>query len=185
MPTKVERTAHEPSSPNSEASGTSGKLVIIAILAFALAAAGASWLFRYSATNQAARYWGPEGSQLIRDAQKVFLQRIPPETGAGRVEISQARGITHLRNALLEDRSFNWASKTIGETELKWVLTFFDSETGKFMNIGIADDCHVIRGYTLGVNRVQVMQPISCEPIANGLREMFTELAPDSPSAAR
>ncbi len=161
----------------------SGKLVIVAILAIAFAAAGTSWLFRYSATNQTARYWGPEGLQLIRDAQKVFIQRSPPKTG--RVEISQARGITHLRNALLEDRSFNWASNTIGETELEWVLTFYDSETGKFMNIGIADECRVIRGYTLGVNRVQVMQPISCEPIANGLREMFAEFTAEQPPSAR
>jgi hypothetical protein len=161
----------------------SGKLVIVAILTIAFAAAGASWWFRYSATNQAARYWGPEGSQLIRDAQEVFLQRIPPE--ARPVDISRARGITHLRNALLEDRSFNWASKTIGETEPEWVLIFRDSETGKFMHIGIADDCRVITGYTLDINRVQMTQPISCEPIASGLREMFAELAADPPRAAR
>ena len=162
----------------------SGKLVVSSIVTIAILLAGGSWWFRYSATNQAARYWGPEGSQLIRDAQDVFLQRSPPDE-TGLVEISQARGITHLRNALLEDRSFNWASKTIGETELKWVLTFRDSETGKFMHIGIADDCRVIRGYTLDVNRVQVIQPTSCEPIASGLREMLTELAADSPTAAR
>ena len=150
----------------------------------AILLAGASWWFRYSATNQAARYWGPEGSQLIRDAQNVFLQPSPPETGP-LVDISQARGITHLRNALLEDRSFNWASKTIGEAELEWVLIFRDSETGKFMHIGIADDCCVITGYRLDINRVQMTQPISCEPIARGLREMFTELAADSPRVAR
>ncbi|HEX2477150.1 MAG TPA: hypothetical protein VHK01_20510 [Lacipirellulaceae bacterium] len=161
----------------------SGKLVIVAILMIAFAAAGASWWFRYSATNQAARYWGPEGSLLIRDARNVYLQRSPPETGP-QVNISQARGITHLRNALLEDRSFNWASKTIGETELEWVLTFFEPGTD-LMHIGIADDCRVIGGYTLGVNRVQVMQPVSCEPIANGLRELFMELEADSPRAAR
>src|SRR5882724_5292436 len=111
----------------------SGKLLIITMFVAALAAAAASWWFRYEATHQSAQFWGPEAARLIRDAPTVELltlqladktQSAPssPDTSALSVStfghkiwtiaakrnISTAPGLSHLRNALLEDRSFNW-----------------------------------------------------------------------------
>src|SRR5688572_29599931 len=81
----------------------SGKLVIVAILAFALAAAGASWWFRYNATHRAAKFWGPDDARRIRDAPFVELYYIndDPDALSTIREISKAPGLTHLRHALL------------------------------------------------------------------------------------
>jgi hypothetical protein len=97
------------------------------MLAAGVLAAGASWWFRFAATHQAARFWGPEAAQLIRDAEQVDLLALEQTGGpvsdslltvagvpwriAGSHDVSQAPGLTHLRNALLEDRSFDWPAQ--------------------------------------------------------------------------
>src|SRR5262245_15088624 len=113
----------------------SGKLLIIGMFVVAIAAAAASWWFRYEATHKAAQFWGPTAVILIRDAPNVELLELqpaneanspqwPPDLAAAsqitighktwtirsRRDISSAPGLTHLRNALLEDRSFNWGA---------------------------------------------------------------------------
>src|SRR5438270_10988443 len=88
----------------------SGKLVIIGVVTVSLIGAVASWLFRYNATHRAAKFWGPEAAVLIRDAPHVTVKR-RPLTGnffANEVDVSHARGLVHLRNALLEDQDFDW-----------------------------------------------------------------------------
>src|SRR5437762_2962231 len=103
----------------------SGKLLILAMLLVALMAASASWWFRYSATHHTAQFWGPEAARLIRDAPKVTLRSYDPAVGAdadssnsSARDISNARGLIHLRNALLEDSSYDWSAKT--PTEPSW-----------------------------------------------------------------
>src|SRR4051794_18776886 len=108
------------------ASSNSGKLLIIGILAVAFVAAAGSWIFRYNATHRAAELWGPQVAQLIRDAPVVEFRKItPPLEGAlpahesGELEqhlggpelinITSAAGLVHLRNALVEDLSFDWS----------------------------------------------------------------------------
>ena len=53
----------------------SGKLLILGILTLAALLAGAGWWFRYKATHQAARFWGPQAVRLIRDAPRVVFRR--------------------------------------------------------------------------------------------------------------
>src|SRR5262245_54361840 len=103
----------------------SGKLVILGIFALAVALAGASWWFRYTATHRAAEFWGPEAARMIRDAAIVklcSLKMVRPEQphySALQPQLTDCRnisalpGITHLRNALLEDRSFRWPPLSI------------------------------------------------------------------------
>jgi hypothetical protein len=107
----------------------SGKLAIIGIVAVAVGAASVSWWFRFSATRDAVRFWGPDAAAMIRDAPHVTLIAVEPQSSqeeaffkandgdrysidnrlfkvTSRWNVSQANGLTHLRNALLEDRSF-------------------------------------------------------------------------------
>jgi hypothetical protein len=165
-------------STESRVSNTSGKLVILAILAVAVVAAGTSWWFRYKATRRAAEFWGAEGSQLIRDAPVVLLGR-----RGQTADISQARGLTHLRNALLEDRSFNWDSTTFGkmDNDWAWALTFHDAASNKTLTIAVFNDFRCIAPFEMN----EGVRPISCEPIAAGLREMFAELVSDAPQQQR
>ena len=169
----------------------SGKFVIIGILILALAAAGGSWLFRYSATHKAARFWGPAAAGIIRDAASVdFLVLTPSEAGSpssneiesrgekyrlvAQVDVSAAHGLVHLRNALLEDHNFDSfdLDKGAASQPWRWALEFHtgkDSTTVVFSN-----DCATTALATGGAIA-------SCRPIAAGLAELFGEFTADRP----
>jgi hypothetical protein len=165
----------------------SGKLIIIGVLFVAIAGGIFSWFFRYNATHRAAAFWGPETAVLIRDAPRITLKR-GPLTGSSlenEVDVSRARGLVHLRNALLEDRSFDWNTidqplSNLTKTDLfRWSLTFDNPNTGKNTTVYISDDLHFAT--RLGTKE---RQTVSTEPIAAGLREMFDEFtATSTPSA--
>jgi hypothetical protein len=184
----------------------SGKLVIIGILAVAFSAAAASWWFRYAATHQAAEYWGPEAAKLIRDAPIVEFFRLnpPPDSTffasefSGRYarvdpndirDIATARGLVHLRNALLEDRSYNWPPRPSAfDTRWAWVLNFRD----KARNDGARDNAHNDGAWLLfstDCRSVAMLDRpnavLSCQPIAEGLTRFFVELAPQTAESPR
>jgi hypothetical protein len=179
----------------------SGKLVIVVISLLALAAAGASWLFRYTATHRAAAFWGPQGSVLIREAELVELFDLGGTANDGessdrasrivlgddayvilrRLDISTARGLVHLRHALLDDRSFTWPSRDdIPSADWRWGLRFSMRGSGPFVleqTVWFTSDCRLmsVEGHRGGTGR-----SISCEPIAGGLITIFTELTQSS-----
>ncbi len=164
----------------------SGKLVIICILAVALAAAGASWWFRYNATHRAAEFWGGEDARQIRDAPTVALWRLnpPPDStfldeSSGtytlvhpddKHDISTARGLIHLRNALLDDRSYHWPPQPPAPgTRWKWSMVFRNNAAQDDTMLIFSADCKSVATF----NRPN--EVLSCEPIAAGLSEVFTE----------
>jgi hypothetical protein len=190
---------------------TSGKLVIIAIAALALAAAGASWWFRYAATHQAAEFYG-DHVLLIRDAPVVELLRIEPSSPGGFVEgalrsetldrfldaptnrrdISTTPGLTHLRAALLDDRSYNWPSRPDRPSDRwKWILIFRNEQGGAGAILMFSPDwlyvtvhghrVHKEQGTSFQKVYVSDGSVVSCEPIAAGLAEMLEDLALDAP----
>jgi hypothetical protein len=172
----------------------SGKLLILAMMLVALVAASASWWFRYAATHQAAQFWGPEAAQLIRDAPNVELlvllpadkaQLVPrsaaPEIAVGpkvwtitaRRDISSAPGLTHLRNALLEDRSFDWgATESTGSEVWTMALRFSHTDSADSLLILFVDDFG--RALKLGRDR-EPDRMISTQPIAAGLAETIND----------
>jgi hypothetical protein len=164
----------------------SGKLVILTILAVAVPGAGASWWFRYNATHRAAQFWGPEAVRLIRDAPQIELLKLAPSmsTEARQNEVklhrenysislrrdaSAAPGLTHLRNALLLDRSyeFNVVFEPATSHRWRWALAFREAQ--KSATLLFDDRCFTICLEGNGVT--------SCRPIAEGLREVFAEIA--------
>jgi hypothetical protein len=165
---------------------SSGKLVIVGILTIALASAAASWWFRYSATHRAAEFWGPEVSHLIRDAPIVRLCRLKSaeneiHASAARIErgtahcadVRQAKGLTHLRNALLEDRSFHWSKRADADKTWRWALVFRDDERRLECILLFSDDGSQVTVPPAG-------GVLSCSPISSGLLEMFHEMAAES-----
>jgi hypothetical protein len=116
-------------------SGSSGKRLIFGVLALGILAAAASWWFRFSTTHRAANFWGPPAATLIRDAPHVTLRTDAPsadgalgnQTDVPR-DISNAKGLTHLRNALLEDSSYDWAASGPPNTDWSNSLVFAAAE---------------------------------------------------------
>jgi hypothetical protein len=181
----------------------SGKLLIIAMFAAAFAAAGASWWFRYSATHRAAQFWGPVAAQLIRDAPQVELLTLRPasrqilrvdgqlpaavseptdEVRFGSVawpvdarrDISAAPGLTHLRNALLEDRSFSWGGTYLSDHDELWTAAIIFRENGENESLAIV--------FLADFQRAQIFGPgsdrprmIGTQPIAAGLAETIAD----------
>jgi hypothetical protein len=169
---------------------SSGKLVILGIVTLAFLAAGTSWLFRYYATRRAAEFWGPYVTNLVRDAPIVRLIRIEPSdetrelpmhfqlwTG-GQVkateyyDVSTAPGMTHLRNALLEDRNFVWPSHEHDQPlDWRWMLQFSDEPPGGNIILLFTNDCT----HTALLDSDD--EVIACTPIADGLSSIFAEFA--------
>lgn len=174
----------------------SGKLVIVGILVVAFAAAGMSWWFRYSATHRAAEYWGPKAARLIRDAPAVqFWPHEPPadletvrmaliSTGnivdpAAVRDITNARGLIHLRNALLDDRSYRWPAVDPPEgANWKWVVSFRNDPANEGAMVILSDDCKLL------VDFDRPRQVLSCESIAVGLSEMIADFVAEPPAAS-
>ncbi|HEY4234349.1 MAG TPA: hypothetical protein VGM76_13035 [Lacipirellulaceae bacterium] len=186
----------------------SGKLLIIAMFVVALAAASASWWFRYAATHRAAQFWGPEAARLIRDApivELLSLQSTPwqvlrssasisdheqaasksssviEEIRLGnatlkitaRGDISNAPGITHLRSALLEDRSFDWGP-FVSDHDEQWTTAILFRESDESQPLTIL--------FLPNFTRALVYRPdsdgselIGTQPIAAGLAETINE----------
>jgi hypothetical protein len=196
----------------------SGKLVIIGIVTVGLVAAGTSWWFRFNATHRAAVFWGPEAGRLIRDAPKVELYRdplavarairdalppnaTPPVVNAARagieqkiassgIDISDGKGLSHLRNALLEDRSFVWPGKdltlfnNLEADALHWWLVFQDPASGDIARIIFSKDCRQAVRTSNPKGPVDNSEGtlISTEPISAGLREIFDEMTAGRPT---
>jgi hypothetical protein len=91
--------------------------------------------------------------------------------------------MTHLRYALLEDRSYNWAISfsPAGPPHGGWTTALefrrHLDDADAPLTLFFAED------FTFVIGRLGEGSPhraISCKPIANGLREMFTEMAAKS-----
>lgn len=173
---------------------SSGRLLIAGILAVGFVAAGASWWFRYQATHRAATFWGPDAAVLIRDAPRVEaleLQRADAGTGGGgspsdeelvvggttwritsRQDVSGSPGMTHLRNALLEDRSFVWPARVV-PADTRWARGLrFSSGAERLLTILFSSDYRWATAHGGGESRPE---SVSCEPIADGLSQVLAE----------
>jgi hypothetical protein len=163
----------------------SGKLLIVGVLAIGVAAAAASWWFRYSATHHAAQFWGPQAAALIRDAPHVTLRSDTPSAdgSSGDVadvprDISSAKGLTHLRTALQEDASFDWTAAGPPDTNWSNSLVFAASE-------GAAPRAVVMFSPDFswaadGSAAEPAKHAVSTAPIAKGLKEFFAEQAEEA-----
>jgi hypothetical protein len=176
-------------SKQSSDTGFSGKLVIAGIVSVAFCAAAVSWWFRYNATHNAVKFWGPEAATLIRDAPVVSIYHggnfsdpnepaMLKKVATTESDISNAPGLTHLRNALLEDHNFDWTTvvKAPLQTPAQWGLMFADPKAGKSTTVWLSDDFRSISrpGET-------DMQSVSVDPVmAKGLREMFAEFSAEA-----
>lgn len=167
---------------------SSGKRLTLTVILLALLAAGASWWFRYSATHRAAEFWGPEAARLIRDGAHVTLRSDTPSASAAGTEeadvprdISAAKGLTHLRNALLEDASYDWSAQPPADPDWSSSLVFAaaaDSEPRAV--VLFSPDYRWVANGAAGNPAQHVVA--TTDPFAAGLRTFFAEQADTAPA---
>ena len=164
---------------NSSRSTRQSKWLIGVIVLIGCALAAFSWWFRFTATHRAAEFWGRDNFRLIRDAAIVEayvpavdhdLNRLAAK--AVQRDVSHFPGMTHLRNALLEDRSYIWEKRRLPPSaDWSYGLRFADEE--REVLIEFSADCRQLRTASPGEHS---RNKISCIPISTGLKTMFGEL---------
>ena len=185
----------------------SGKIVIVTIVVLALGAASFSWWFRVQATDRALALWGADRARLIQRGERVqalrFSSRAAHDDGsvdnepdgngpAGEAimvggqtllvteqkDISAARGLVHLRQALIEDRSFDLSSPSDQEkarvqenSEWAFGLRFTDGRSAVlllfargFEQMAVVED-----------GQVESVISVAKDPTAAGLATFFAE----------
>lgn len=93
-----------------------GKLVVVSIFSVALVMAGLAWGWNYFRTQQTLKFWGREGTLLIRRGPQVKTFQIQPQSNPTadnlsilkEADISKAPGLINARQPLLDDSTFLW-----------------------------------------------------------------------------
>ncbi len=132
-----------------------GKIIVGIAVALGIAAGLAGYWWNYGVSRRAMEFWGQENARLVRLAPKVeYLElqlieddlTITPESIRPLLatysyairktaDLSQARGLIHLRNAILSDDQYRW---DIFEDQLlqeKVQALRFTDEAGKVVTI--------------------------------------------------
>lgn len=159
----------------------SGKLVILAIMTVAVAAAGFAWWYQYQRGRESLAYWGSEGAYLIHHAPNVELLKLGrsektanQETVLGATvltvrELSQVPGLTHARQALITDASFDWQASPHTSPTWEYALRFREGER----SLTIAFD--LTAGYAQSLNQER---PIRLVPtFSQGLQKFLADHA--------
>lgn len=105
----------QPASPVSPGVTRRGVLIGVVIGVMAVVAAFASVHFRRTRLGRTTEFWGPAVIRTLQSSAQVRMRIppdgalvIPPESGDDSVELADVPGVAYLRNALLDERHFQW-----------------------------------------------------------------------------
>ena len=165
----------------------SGKLVTVAMIAVALAAAAFSLWYHQRATARALAYWGPHYAELFARAPSakaskltVVAPRAAPDEqsltvdgrsyAVGRAdELSRARGFENIRRMFLEDVAYEWDKPAARSPRWRYLLRFSDraSDAG----LVLTEDGTSLR--RLNSDSAVMFNPSAAREIAELLRDAF------------
>lgn len=104
--------------------GQPGSLIVLGILAMAAGLAAFAVWFQWTQTRRCLEFFGPEIATAIQTAPRVEAWRLSPNgtpdgsrgraCATSREDVSQARGLVHLRHGLVEDSNYAWSSRPVG-----------------------------------------------------------------------
>ena len=117
-------------------------MLVIGLLALGLLAAGIGVWFQWQQTRRCLAFYGTRATEQISKSPFVELWQLKPLFGGrhtGRLEavlvedITEAKGLVHLRRGLVEDANFQWVEGNTERAPLAdaaWdlALVFFDSK---------------------------------------------------------
>lgn len=169
------------------ASGNSGKVLILGVIAVAMVAAMASWNFRYEATHKPLEYWGAQSALLIRDAPHVTLRSDAPSAdGAGTAapdvprDISKKKGLQYFRDALLLNHSYDWTAKAPADVAWGNSLVFNMAENAEPRAVVLFSPD--FQWAASGTGDDAGKNAVSTAPIAKGLQKFFADQDADAAS---
>ena len=122
--------------PSGRETGGRGRLLVVGLLVLGLAAAATGIWFQWGQTRRCLAFYGPAAARRISVAPRVELWTLRPGAGPGRLaavkrlDVSNARGIVHLRRGLVEDANVRWddgaAATRLPDGAWDVALAFFD-----------------------------------------------------------
>jgi len=112
-------------SGNRQASASTGRAAVLAMIVAAVLAAGFSWWWNFNRGRKALDFYGSEAATLIRTAPRVEILRPEPETD---VDISKAPGLLNARASLLSDASYEWGAAGISQESPLFSVRFSRGE---------------------------------------------------------
>ena len=177
----------------------SGRLVIIAVFAIALAMAGGAWLYQYNYSRRSAEFWGPSARLIARSPELQFLQLapFPPDEAeppvapansvAGRAvvdhhDLRNKRGLIHFRHAFTQDGNFLWdaRSREAAASRRDWsaALRFVDGPEEQFVLLG--NDFQLLGKLSPDGTQVDVLP---CPRMAAAIKRYLTDVGALRPAA--
>jgi hypothetical protein len=166
----------------------SGRLIILATLALAVAMAGGAWRYQYQRSRQTAAFWGREGATLLIASPEVEFLELGESVGlsdespnvAGRAilatrPLSDKPGLIHLRYVFTQDANFPWETRRREAVDARhdwaYALRFADNE--RVLVILLRRDLQEIGKLDLQGRRVDVLS--SSRPGA-AIKEYLTDI---------
>lgn len=135
-----DRTRSMQPTRNNADHGQPGSLIVVGILAMAAGLAAFAVWFQWTQTRRCLGFFGPGIATAIQTAPRVEAWRLSPKStpdGSGgrvvatsREDVSQARGLVHLRHGLVEDSNYAWSDRPAGRRPIgAWdvALAFYDT----------------------------------------------------------
>jgi hypothetical protein len=160
-----------------------GKLVILLMLMTAVAAAGVAWWYQFRQGGKVLQLWGSAAAYRIRLAPKCELWQLAPLsdeenderllvndqawTIAARRDITEARGLVHARQALIQDANYLFEVPPHDKLpDWSYALRFQDESGQTLLVFALAD------GW---VFEPQSGRYARLTPIIGGLQKFFRE----------
>ena len=171
----------------------SGKKLVLLIAFVALLAGVGAWVYQYDATRKSTEFWGTILASLIARPAQVEIRPFEPpisnteslwklESLGEPKDLSRVRGMVHLRHELVKDRNYLWDQPVDPEAvNWCWRLEFADEQYSGYIIWN--EDFSILARVDVEPKQ---LHPISCEPMAQSLREYFTaiEVIPEQEPAS-
>lgn len=167
----------------------SGTKLVVLLMCLAVALGVYSWWNRYESAHRATQFWGPDNARLIVEdgeveamllqfdpngSEPASLETLPILPGysvLSSVDLSDARGMVHLRFALTSDSNYLWDVQLANLVGWKWALRF--AQEGREMTVLFTDDFETLGKLMSDSGNVEL---IACQPMAETLQEYFLSL---------
>jgi hypothetical protein len=168
-----------------------GKVVIVAIVIFAVGASIVSWIYYARLQQRPLALWGSRPAELMLRAPTARAYRLVPATdapgqdnasgaqefavagerfiAADEHDVSHAPGFSHIRQSLIHDRSFVW-DEAVSERQSRWEYAIAFSGASDTATVAFAFDSG--RASLVGTDRIASIRPVAAA-IENFLREQF------------